>query len=126
MKKIIDFPDEIIDKVNLYRKENCLTSFCQALFCMIEEREKEKKLEEKITEQLEDKFEKTMTRIRLGVSTTDKNVQILLECMNALAWKEDLKPMPTIVNETELLKDSRKVVKDRITHFKQKKDWKNK
>lgn len=124
MNKHINLPDSIVDYINDYQEEHHLATFTMALCMIVEQSKKEQSLEEKIVNRIENDFDKLFTRIRLGVTTSDKNIQMLLECINAIATKYEIKPMPTNVLESDLLKDSRKVVNERIATYKQKNDWK--
>lgn len=126
IRKNICFDNNIVEYIKSYQKENEISTFKQALeLIILEHKEKDKiKLEDAVVKKIELKFSKMFTRLRLGTTAADINVQILLECMNALAKQYEIKPMPTTVLESELIADSRRVVKERIEHFKQQHDWK--
>lgn len=125
-KVLVTLPDELLDYVIQRQDENNIKSLSGTI-CDIIRKEKSNdghtQVADAVVEKIEEKYKNLFTRIRLGTTAADKNVQVLIECFNALAFDKKLKPMPTTVMESEVVSDSRKVVKERIENFKQKKDW---
>lgn len=124
-KVAVTLSDELMECVEQYMNENGCSSVSKAVAEMVKRYvESNNEIAEQVVEKLDEKYKNMFTRIRLGSTMADKNAQVLIECLNAIAFKWDIKPMATDAHETELVEDSKKVVKERIENFKQKKDWK--
>ena len=126
MNKLIDFSEEECNYIEQYAKEYEIKSFTMALKQIIREHKESPAIEKRIVEAIDDKYKNLITRLRLGTNETDKNVQIILECINGIASKYAIEAIPTDLVETTLLRESRKTVKERIRRYKEKKDWKKK
>lgn len=124
MKKIFEFTQEEYDYITSYGNKNQVTTFTGALKLIIKEHKEADELEDRIVKRIDDKYKNLFTRLRLGTNETDKNVQVILECFNAIASQFNVEPMATDFVETKLIKESRATVKERISKFKQKTDWK--
>ena len=66
------------------------------------------------------------TRLRLGVTTADKNSQVMLEILNSIILNLSMDKMyDTDILESNIVKESKDTVKNRIEKYKQLKDNKN-
>lgn len=66
-----------------------------------------------------------LNKMRLSLSETDTNVQIILEILNTIINTNGYTAyVPTTVYENEILKKARETVKDRIANRKQRKESK--
>ena len=84
-------------------------------------------ISDKIIDKLEEKYKNMFTRMRLGISTADVNSQVLLEIMNSVILNTDMDRMyDTEILESDIVKESREIVKNRIARYKQIKDNKAK
>lgn len=126
MNKLIDFTEDECEYIEQYAVEHNIKNFTAALKQIVREHREAPEIEKRILLAFDEKYKNLFTRLRLGTNETDKNVQILIECMNALASKFAIEALPTDVAETALLKESKEIVKDRIKRYKEKKDWGNK
>lgn len=126
MNKLIDFSEEECKYIEQFAKEHEIKSFTTSLKQIIREHKESPAVEKRIVDAIDDKYKNLFTRLRLGTNETDKNVQIILECINAIASKYAIEALPTDLVETTLLKESRETVKERIKGYKEKKDWKKK
>lgn len=84
---------------------------------------------EKVNEQMkntvQDLVVKEMTRIRLGTNNADRNTQILIELIQGHMELSNVKAiMTTDVYKPDFLEHAEKVVHERITNLKQRKDSK--
>lgn len=66
-----------------------------------------------------------INKVRLGTNNVDRNTQILIELLQGYMQAENIKGIfTTNMNTPEFLKQTKKVVHERITNQKQKKDSK--
>lgn len=80
-----------------------------------------------IQEEYKRNFETELKRIRLGTNNADRNTQILIELLQGFMIMKNVNQIPTTKDfKAQFLKDVEQLIKDRITHLKQKKDSKNK
>lgn len=114
--------------VNFYMEEKgCgFTDAINALICSHKTSEDTADL---FLKKFDEQYNKLLTRVRLGVTATDKNVQVLIEHVNTLAYEREhqgkpLKLMPTEYFETEYVKEGKSHVNERIARFKQINDEK--
>lgn len=81
---------------------------------------------EKLLTKIEEKYKNVFTRIRLGVATADKNSQVMLEILNSIILNLSMDKMyDTDILESNIVKESKDTVKNRIEKYKQLKDNKN-
>lgn len=78
-----------------------------------------------IQEEYKRNFETELKRIRLGTNSTDRNTQILIELLQGFMIMKNVNRIPLTKDyKAQFLKDAEQLVKERITHLKQKKDSK--
>ncbi len=78
---------------------------------------------DRIVSKLNEKYKNLFTRLRLGTGYTEQNVQVLIEMMNSLFIEKCFtESYTTDIATSPILIASRDCVKNRIAHFKQKKD----
>lgn len=78
-----------------------------------------------IQEEYKRNFETELKRIRLGTNSTDRNTQILIELLQGFMIMKNINRIPLTKDyKAQFLKDAEQLVKERITHLKQKKDSK--
>ena len=81
---------------------------------------------EKLLTKIEKKYKNMFTRLRLGVTTADKNSQVMLEILNSIILNLSMDKMyDTDILESNIVKESKDTVKNRIEKYKQLKDNKN-
>ena len=81
---------------------------------------------EKLLTKIEEKYKNMFTRLRLGVTTADKNSQVMLEILNSIILNLSMDKMyDTDILESNIVKESKDTVKNRIEKYKQLKDNKN-
>lgn len=118
---------EYIDYV---KKEHNLRSLSQAVDYIVQQERKNDNVDvlaDRILEKLKDKYENMFTRIRLGVNTADKNSQIMIEILNSMIYSLGVNQCyDTDIIKTDVVRDSENIIKNRIAHYKQIKDSKNK
>lgn len=85
--------------------------------------EQMKVLANMILNMFEEKYKNMFTRIRLASSSSDINSQIILEILNSIILNSEIEQYySTDIYESDIIKDSKKSVKDRIARLKQIKD----
>ena len=68
-------------------------------------------------------YENLFTRMRLGINTADRNSQVILEILNSIVFSLGVeKAFDTEVMQTDVVRDSKQIVKDRIARYKELKD----
>ena len=81
---------------------------------------------EKLLTKIEEKYKNMFTGLRLGVTTADKNSQVMLEILNSIILNLSMDKMyDTDILESNIVKESKDTVKNRIEKYKQLKDNKN-
>ena len=81
---------------------------------------------EKLLTKIEEKYKNMFTRLRLGVTTADKNSHVMLEILNSIILNLSMDKMyDTDILESNIVKESKDTVKNRIEKYKQLKDNKN-
>lgn len=85
--------------------------------------EQMKVLANMILNMFEEKYKNMFTRIRLASNSSDINSQIILEILNSIILNSEIEQYySTDIYESDIIKDSKKSVKDRIARLKQIKD----
>lgn len=75
-----------------------------------------------IADELEKRYKDFFKRLKYSVSTTDTNVQVLLEMLNTLFVFQGVSDyISSDVIENDVLKDARKNINDRIVNRQQRK-----
>lgn len=75
-----------------------------------------------IADELEKRYKDFFKRLKYSVSTTDMNVQVLLEMLNTLFVFQGVSDyISSDVIENDVLKDARKNINDRIVNRQQRK-----
>lgn len=120
-KRSIDFEKDVFDYIMGYSVEKDI-SFSAAVNDIIKEYMVEDRVEQKIFAPLD----KTLTRLRLGTSTADKNSQVIIEILNGMCNSLNVTPMLTNVYETSSVATARIEINNRVANFKQANDWKKK
>ena len=122
MNKLIKFSEEQLAYLEKIREENGLTSFQATCDLIIAQHRDRREQAQIITDALEEKYNKLWTRVRLGVSSTDKNVQTILEIVNSQLIQDPVEFIPTSIVKSGILAKGEEEVKERIARFKQVKD----
>lgn len=132
VKKDVTIYQENFDYVKKVKEERGLSSFSAALDFIISEHKthtgnQANAVADIIINKLNDEYSNLFTRLRLGVSTADKNSQILIEILNSIILNLNMdKAFSSDVVESTIIRESKETVKERIAYFKQIKDNKNK
>ena len=85
--------------------------------------EQMKVLADMILNMFEERYKNMFTRIRLASNSSDINSQIILEILNSIILNSEIEQYySTDIYESDIIKDSKKSVKDRIARLKQIKD----
>lgn len=78
---------------------------------------------ENVASQVNDTLSKELTKIRLGTNNVDRNTQIIIEIVQGLMQNENIEYIITTENDKpSFLTEVEDLIKNRITHQKQKKD----
>lgn len=122
IRKSVSFSEQAELIIQTYVKENEV-SFSQAvneMICQQEIRNSEE-IASIFIKKMDEHYSKLLTRLRLGVSETDKNVQVIIEILNSLLFfeKKEYGLMPTEVSSHEIVTEAKSQIKDRIARFKQ-------
>ena len=84
-------------------------------------------LAQTINDEFDRRHKNDLLRIRLGSSTADRNVQVLIEMLNTLLVHENVvNYFDTNIVTSPAYEKGQETVKKRIEHFKEMKDNKNK
>lgn len=122
MKRSINFSDKAIEIVENYAQEHSC-NFNQAVNSLIcSKSEINTEAAAKLFLKLFDEhYSKLLTRLRLGVSETDKNVQVIIEILNSFLYyeKKEYSLMPTEIMSHSVVTEAKEQIKERITRFKQ-------
>lgn len=117
--------DEDLDALEKIREDNHLSDMTKTIHHVIASYQK-------LTEEnaaLKEENRKQITRIRLSSSGADMNAQIMMELLNTLLWQREMPGKGFTSTDAEphpYIAEAKKVVKDRVTRYKQVKDnkWK--
>ena len=78
---------------------------------------------DKVVDKIDERYKNMFTRLRLATNFSEQNIQIIMEMLNSMIIFQAInKTCTTDIFESEILLDSKRVVKERISHYKQKKD----
>lgn len=127
IRKSISFSEQAESIIQTYAEENEV-SFSQAvneMICQQKIRNGEE-IAAIFIKKMDEHYSKLLTRLRLGVSETDKNVQVIIEILNSMLFfeKKGYGLMPTEVSSHDVVKEAKGQIKDRIARFKQINDSK--
>lgn len=127
IRRSVSFSERAEVIIQEYAQENEI-SFSQAvneMICQQQIRNSEQ-IADVFLKKMDEHYSKLLTRLRLGVSETDKNVQVVIEILNSILFfeKKEYGLMPTEVSSHEVVTEARDQVKDRIARFKQINDSK--
>lgn len=128
IRKNLTIFEENFNYIEQIKNERKLSSLSEALDCIIKEHMSNELdtadiIAEKIIMKIEEKYSNVITRCRLGINGADRNSQVMLEMLNSIILNTGMeKSYNTDVIESDILRESRQVVKDRISMYKQIKD----
>lgn len=124
-RQSITFSDTTVDIVQQYADEHSI-SFTQAVNEIICDALREEEKMDIFLKKLDEHYSKLLTRVRLGVTETDKNVQVIIEILNSMLYfeKKQYGLMPTDVITHETVLEAKEQIKERIARFKQINDEK--
>ena len=131
LRKECTLYNDNIKYVEALKEERNLHSYSAALDIIISEHRKNNgeqinAMSDIVVKKIETKFSNLFTRLRLGTGTADKNSQVIIEILNSLVLNQDIeKAYSTDVLESDIVKESKDIVKKRIERYKQIKDNKN-
>lgn len=130
-KKELTLYKENIEYIKKVKSEQGLRSMSAAVdYIIMQHRkmtdEQTDSVAEKLLSKIEEKYKNMFTRLRLGVTTADKNSQVMLEILNSIILNLSMDKMyDTDILESNIVKESKDTVKNRIEKYKQLKDNKN-
>lgn len=120
IRKTIRLSIEDYEKIEQIRKEHGLADFSKAICYAVQSCS----ALEKENIKLKEDNQKQMTRIRLASNGEDVNVQILMEVINSFCWQLQIKDFRSTGQMLHpAIDEARKVVKERISNYKQAKDF---
>ena len=120
IRKTIRLSIEDYEKIEQIRKEHGLADFSKAICYAVQSCS----ALEKENIKLKEDNQKQMTRIRLASNGADVNVQILMEVINSFCWQLQIKDFRSTGQMLDpAIDEARKVVKERISNYKQAKDF---
>ncbi len=120
IRKTIRLSIEDYEKIEQIRKEHGLADFSKAICYAVQSCS----ALEKENIKLKEDNQKQMTRIRLASNGADVNVQILMEVINSFCWQLQIKDFRSTGQMLHpAIDEARKVVKERISNYKQAKDF---
>ena len=120
IRKTIRLSIEDYEKIEQIRKEQGLADFSKAISYAVQSCS----ALEKENIKLKEDNQKQMTRIRLASNGADVNVQILMEVINSFCWQLQIKDFRSTGQMLHpAIDEARKVVKERISNYKQAKDF---
>ena len=120
IRKTIRLSIEDYEKIEQFRKEHGLADFSKAICYAVQSCS----ALEKENIKLKEDNQKQMTRIRLASNGADVNVQILMEVINSFCWQLQIKDFRSTGQMLHpAIDEARKVVKERISNYKQAKDF---
>ncbi|MBB6449858.1 hypothetical protein HNR44_001836 [Geomicrobium halophilum] len=121
---------EVMDYIDAYRDQHSITYHGQALEKIIQDHEawkikdrSNRAIMDMAAEQFRQVFASELKKLQLGVNSSDRNTQILIELMNGMLMNEN-HLITTSNMESEPVSIAKEEVKERISHQRQKKiDW---
>lgn len=120
IRKTIRLSIEDYEKIEQIRKEHGLADFSKAICYAVQSCS----ALEKENIKLKEDNQKQMTRIRLASNGADVNVKILMEVINSFCWQLQIKDFRSTGQMLHpAIDEARKVVKERISNYKQAKDF---
>jgi hypothetical protein len=120
--------DDTISNLEKIKKDNNLKSVSAAIDFVVSQynnndNDKLNKIGDVLLTKIEEKYSNMFTRIRLGSSTADKNSQVILEILNNMILNMNMEDVfSSEVIESNIVKESKNTVNDRIARYKQIKD----
>ena len=123
--RTVTLEDETWNFLNEIQSKNNLRSNSAAIEYMVNNslHDNNEQLATMIVEAFNKKYSNLFTRIRLGANGAERTCQILLEVLNSMVVGLSLSDyVSTEVMESDIVKESRENVKERITRLKQIKD----
>lgn len=130
-KKELTLYKENIEYIKKVKSEQGLRSMSTAVdYIIMQHRkmtdEQTDSVAEKLLSKIEEKYKNMFVRLRLGVTTADRNSQVILEILNSMILNMSMDKMyDTDILESNIVKESKDTVKNRIERYKQIKDNKN-
>lgn len=123
--RTVTLEDETWNLLNEIQSKNNLRSNSAAIEFLVNNslHDNNEQLATMIVEAINKKYSNLFTRIRLGANGAERTCQILLEVLNSMVVGLSLSDyVSTEVMESDIVKESRENVKERITRLKQIKD----
>lgn len=123
--RTVTLEDETWNLLNEIQSKNNLRSNSAAIEFLVNNslHDNNEQLATMIVEAFNKKYSNLFTRIRLGANGAERTCQILLEVLNSMVVGLSLSDyVSTEVMESDIVKESRENVKERITRLKQIKD----
>ena len=127
-KKELTLYKENIEYIKKVKSEQGLRSMSAAVdYIIMQHRkmtdEQTDSVAEKLLSKIEEKYKNMFVRLRLGVTTADRNSQVILEILNSMILNMSMDKMyDTDILESNIVKESKDTVKNRIERYKQIKD----
>lgn len=133
MRKEIQINDDNHSFIQKFQQEKGFKTYSEALNYIVKDYYDNKnqeifvsELSKNISYELKSYILENLKPVRLAANNTDKNTQIIIEVLNALAYQQNIPPMTTSFYETDVIKNSKTEISNRINHKKQAKDFKKK
>lgn len=112
-----------------YQITNDYSNIGEALDAILEEHKELKKnhwnlqyISHTVAEIVNERISNELNRVRLGTNNTDRNTQILIELLQGLMQLRNVDHIPTTdMYKPEFLEHTEKIIKERISHQKQRK-----
>lgn len=131
MKRTYNFSEETMEMVKAIREKRKLSSDTQTIQFIVNEYYNLQddyldKVANMFLEKLEDRYKNMFTRMRLGISTTDRSVQAIMEITNTLLMLnypgDEYELISTDISKAKMYEEAEEKIKDRIANYKQRKD----
>lgn len=128
IKKVVTMEPETFDYLVSIKTQRGLRSYSAALDAVVQEHQRNNSefiqaCAGVFMESFENKYKDMFTRMRLGINTADRNSQVLIEILNSMIIGDDRTDFyATDTLESDIVKESKNAVKDRIARYKQIKD----
>lgn len=121
----ITLEDETITFLDKIKKVKKFTSRSQAIDYIVSNYQnlENNEFADLVAKKIAAEYENLFTRMRLGINTADRNSQVILEILNSIVFSLGVdKAFDTEVMQTDVVRDSKQIVKDRIARYKELKD----
>lgn len=122
-KKLYQLPEEVIEIIHEVMEERHLKFEVDAVIYMITEYKKKDDLPQQIVNAFNEINKPWMERLRWATQTAEQNSQITLDVLNTQLYESQIERCIGVDKvKHPVISESEESLKNRIAHFKQKKD----